>query len=118
MKINFKQYKYTPILGWSSSRYELFQKCKRHYYYTYYTKFVKDTPLPHMQRLKNLTSVPLEVGNVVHHIIEAFLKRLQQSDAPIDFRLRNRFPLAHKIAISWQQQTPPQPSRAPPKARP
>lgn len=84
MKINFKRYKYTPILGWSSSRYELFQKCQRHYFYNYYTKFVPDVPLDHLNRLKQLTSVPLEVGNVVHHIIEAFLRRLQQSDSNID----------------------------------
>lgn len=84
MKINFKRYKYTPILGWSSSRYELFQKCQRHYFYNYYTKFVQGVPLEHLNRLKRLTSVPLEVGNVVHHIIEAFLRRLQQSDANID----------------------------------
>jgi len=31
-----------------------------------------------------MTSVPLEVGNVVHDVIEAFLWRLQKSDSDID----------------------------------
>ncbi len=84
MKINFQRYKYSTILGWSSSRYELFQKCKRHYFYNYYMKFVPDVPIEHLQRLKALTSVPLEIGNVIHHIIEAFLRRLQQSNSNID----------------------------------
>jgi hypothetical protein len=84
VEINFKQYKFSPILGWSSSRYELFQKCKRHYFFNYYSKFVPETSFDYLKRLKSLTSVPLEVGNVVHHIIETFLRRLQKSDAPID----------------------------------
>ncbi len=84
MEINFKQYKFSPILGWSSSRYELFQKCKRHYFFNYYSKFVPETSFDYLKRLKFLTSVPLEIGNVVHHIIETFLRRLQKSDSPIN----------------------------------
>jgi hypothetical protein len=34
-----KQFPYTPILGWSMSRFNLFSICKRKYYYHYYNKF-------------------------------------------------------------------------------
>ena len=34
-----KNFEYTPILGWSLSRYDTFQSCKRRYFYTYYAKF-------------------------------------------------------------------------------
>jgi hypothetical protein len=88
MPLQYNSFKFTPILGWSISRYEIFDKCKRQYYYTYYSKHVHDIPSYKINQLKNLTSVPLEIGNVVHDIIEAFLKRLQISDSNID---ENRF---------------------------
>jgi len=84
MKIKFERYPFTPILGWSSSRFDLFTQCKRHYFYNYYTKFIKDVPQPQMQRLKKLTSVPLEIGNVVHHVVEDLLRRFQKSASPIN----------------------------------
>lgn len=84
MKIKFERYPFTPILGWSSSRFDLFTQCKRHYFYNYYTKFVKDVSPSQMQRLKKLTSVPLEIGNVVHHVVEELLRRLQKSSSPIN----------------------------------
>lgn len=84
MILKYDSFSFTHILGWSSSRYELFDKCKRQYFYNYYSKFAKDIPLYKIKRLKALTSVPLEVGNVTHDIMEAFLRRLQKSEAHID----------------------------------
>ncbi len=84
MQLQYKKFPFTPILGWSSSRYELFDKCKRQYFYQYYSKHVSDVPSYKMQMLKSFTSVPLEIGNVAHDVIEAFLKRLQKSDSDID----------------------------------
>jgi hypothetical protein len=84
MVMQYKTYPFTPALGWSISRYETFDKCKRQYYYTYYSKFAAGVPQYKIAQLKNLTSVPLEIGNVVHDVIEAFLKRLQKSDSDID----------------------------------
>lgn len=86
MQLTYETYPYTPILGWSISRYETFDKCRRLYFYTYYSKFATSVPLYKINALKNLTSVPLEIGNVVHDVIEAFLKRLQKSDSDIDER--------------------------------
>ncbi len=88
MPLSFVSYPYTPILGWSISRYEVFDKCKRQYFYTYYGKYATDVPQYKMSLLKELTSVPLETGNVVHDVMEAFLKRLQASERDID---ENRF---------------------------
>lgn len=84
MSISLGSYPFSKILGWSHSRYELFKKCKRAYFYNYYGKFCSTTPFEKINFLKRLTTVPLEVGNIVHHVIETFLKRLQKSDAPID----------------------------------
>ncbi len=88
MLLNYPEYEFTPVLGWSISRYELFDKCKRQYFYNYYPKFVPGVPSYKVTQLRNMTSVPLETGNVVHDIIEAFLRRLQKSDSTID---ENRF---------------------------
>ncbi|MBN1308473.1 MAG: PD-(D/E)XK nuclease family protein [Chitinispirillaceae bacterium] len=84
MQLSFASYPFTPILGWSISRYEVFDKCKRQYFYTYYSKYVAEVPAYKMKRLRELTSIPLETGNVVHDVLEAFLKRLQKSDRNID----------------------------------
>lgn len=84
MELKYEKYDFTPVLGWSISRYEVFDKCKRQYFYSYYSKFVKDLPAYKINKLKDLTSVPLEIGNVVHDVLEAFLKRLQKSTNNID----------------------------------
>jgi hypothetical protein len=84
LKLEYGKYEYTPILGWSVSRYEQFEKCRRQYFYSYYHKYVREVPLYKMTQLRDLTSVPLEIGNVIHDVIEAFLKRLQKNDNNID----------------------------------
>jgi len=82
MKI--KRFDYTPILGWSASRYDVFSECKREYFYEYYGKYDPVHPRHTIDRLKNLTSVPLETGNIVHDVIKALLQRLRKSEAEID----------------------------------
>jgi hypothetical protein len=84
MHLQYDTYPYTPVLGWSISRHEVFDKCKRQYFYTYYPKHVSDVPRYKMTMLRDLTSMPLEIGNVVHDVIETFLRRLRQSDNDID----------------------------------
>lgn len=84
MNLTYQTYPFTPTLGWSISRFEMFDKCKRQYFFNYYAKFAKGIPPYKVAQLKALTSVPLEIGNVVHDIIEAFLRRLQKSDSDID----------------------------------
>lgn len=84
MELKYPTYEFTRILGWSISRYEMFDQCKRRYFYHYYGRFVDDVPRYKIRMLKDLTSVPLEVGNVVHDVLEAFLRRLQKSPSNID----------------------------------
>lgn len=86
MNLKYKRYEFTRPLGWSTSRYETFDKCKRQYYYTYYWRHIRDIPPYRIEKLRALTSVPLEMGNVVHDVLEAFLRRLQKSDSDIDER--------------------------------
>lgn len=82
--ISIKHYLYSDILGWSVSRYETFTACKRRYYYQYYAKYDPTVSRDKIERLKNLTSVPLEIGNIVHKTISQFLKRLIKSTKEIN----------------------------------
>lgn len=66
------------------SRYNEFSICKRRYYYQYYAKHDPKVPLKKIQYLKDLTSIPLEIGIIVHHVIKALLNRLQSSREEID----------------------------------
>ncbi len=86
--LKVKRYEFSPILGWSISRYESFSNCKRLYYYQYYAKFDPDYPRIKIDALKNLTSIPLEIGNIVHDTISTILRRLLRSNNEID---RKRF---------------------------
>jgi len=66
------------------SRYERFSNCKRQYFYDYYAKFDEEIPFEKIRFLKNLTSRPLETGNIVHDIIRDLFKRYQKSTKPIN----------------------------------
>lgn len=79
-----KSFSFTHELGWSVSRYDTFSACKRKYFYTYYGKFDKEFNPQKIAQLKALTSVPLEIGNIAHDIIETLLKRLIKSSDVID----------------------------------
>ena len=81
-----KRFNYTPILGWSVSRYDKFKLCRRQYYYEYYAKY--DKAYAKIKELKKLTSNPLAIGIVVHDIISVLLDRLLKSEEAIDV---NRF---------------------------
>jgi hypothetical protein len=82
-----RKFEFTDILGWSYSRYNTFQSCKRKYYYEYYRKRDIEN-VANISRLKELTTVPLEIGNISHRLIQALLSRLQKTAAEID---RERF---------------------------
>ena len=82
MKI--KKFEYTAILGWSSTRYDIFSECKRKYYYQYYAKFDKEYQKHKIVFLKGLTSIPMEIGNISHDVVKEVLERLKKSTAPVD----------------------------------
>jgi hypothetical protein len=79
-----QQFPFTPILGWSLSRYDLFSLCKRKYFFHYYTKYDRDVPVRRLNRFKELVTLPLETGSIVHEVIEALLNRLRTTAEAID----------------------------------
>ena len=81
---DLKKFEFTSILGWSVSRYDLFLTCKRKYYYNYYAKHDPAIPKQKIDQLKSLTSIPLEVGNVVHDVNKVLLERLKKTEKEID----------------------------------
>lgn len=83
-----RRFEYTPLLGWSISRYDTFKLCKRQYFYQYYAKHDMEFDTGKINTLKNLTSVPLEIGNIAHEVIKTLLERLQKTARPIE---RDRF---------------------------
>ena len=82
--MEIKAFGFTPILGWSFSRYDTFSDCKRKYYYQYYGKYDPEYKRAKIDFLKGLTSIPMEIGNVSHDVIQSVLERLLKSTAPID----------------------------------
>ncbi len=82
---SIKEFGYSDILGWSSSRFDMFRTCRRQYFYHYYAKFDRDIAIDKLKQLKALTSVPLEVGSLTHECIATLLKRLRQRPGePVD----------------------------------
>ncbi len=98
-----KQFPFTPILGWSASRYDTFKTCRRRYYYTYYAKFDPEHSAEKINRLKQMTSIPLEIGNIVHDIIKVLLERLQKTEQQID--AARFYDYARKITGQYCQKT-------------
>jgi hypothetical protein len=79
------RFPYSDILGWSNSRYDTFSACWRRYYYQYYNKFDTDSERGHLLRLRDLTSIPIQVGSIAHDCIATLLRRLQKdTTAPVD----------------------------------
>ena len=73
-----KQFPFTPILGWSMSRYSMFSICKRKYFYHYYNKYDPKIPVRLIREMKDLGSIPLVTGIAAHQVIEALLNRLKK----------------------------------------
>src|SRR5688572_23604003 len=99
-----KTYAYSDILGWSASRFDTFEWCKRKYYYAYYAKYDTEFNRAQITKLKLLTSVALETGIIVHEVIANLLKRIQKSNHPLDMdRLRNH--ISSVVHAALQQKT-------------
>jgi CRISPR/Cas system-associated exonuclease Cas4 (RecB family) len=104
-----KKIQYSDILGWSVSRYDRFSNCKRQYFYDYYAKYDSDNPLEKIQFLKNMTSKPLETGNIVHDLIRDVLFRFKKTSKAINLdkflkyslELTNRYCAAKTFCESY-----------------
>lgn len=76
----------TPDFSWSNSRKELFDNCKRAYYYRYYCAhngWESDAPQEARQAylLKNTTSIPLAFAKGVKKAVGAFMGAYQRRAA-------------------------------------
>jgi len=72
--LKIKKFPFDSKLGWSMSRINIFNDCKRKYYYSYYNKYILDTKFKEkVVMLNNLSSIPLEVGIFVHNKIADML---------------------------------------------
>ncbi len=74
------EYREHPTFSWSYSRHRMFRECPRKYYYHYYASHNGwDIAAPESARqayrLKNLISLPMEVGAVVHQAASAAILR-------------------------------------------
>lgn len=80
-----ESYPYTPILGWSVTRYDTFSSCRRQYYYSYYHKHDREFGPQRIARLRAMVSVPLQIGTVTHDCIATILNRLlREPSVPVD----------------------------------
>jgi len=75
---------------WSFSRSRLFDQCRRRYYYCYYGSWngwdVQGPPEARLlYRLKQIMTLPMWAGKVVHRTIELAIKRLQRHH-PMDLK--------------------------------
>jgi hypothetical protein len=78
--IQLPSFPFTPVLGWSSTRAEIFRTCRRRYFYQYYAKYDREIPMGRILHLKTLSSIPMTIGTGVHDILATVLTRLQKSD--------------------------------------
>lgn len=79
-----KKFDYTDILGWSFSRYDKFMQCKRQYFYDYYSKYDMEYSRQQINRLKAMTGLHLEAGNIVHVALKTLLERLLKDESEVD----------------------------------
>lgn len=78
-----KKYEYTPRPGWSYSRSRILRECRRRYWLHYYgIKFGDAKISREVKRIRNLTSLPLEVGEAVHKTIAQSLKNVIVAGVP------------------------------------
>ncbi len=75
-------------LTWSASRDNLFRQCKRAYYYTYYGSWggweaSADAATKKLYLLKNITTLPMWAGSIVHEVIAEALTRYSRNPGPV-----------------------------------
>lgn len=73
----------TNEFSWSYSRHRTFSTCKREYYYRYYGswggwEYYADELTQRLYRLKNMITLPMLVGDVVHRMISVALESLKE----------------------------------------
>ncbi len=75
-------------LTWSVSRDRLFRQCERAYYYNYYGAWggwdaAAPEPIRRLYLLKNIQSMAMWGGGIVHHTIAEALRRYAEKKTPV-----------------------------------
>jgi len=72
-------------MDWSYSRMQVLRSCPRKYYYVYYggKKFsaIHEPDKDMIQFLKTLSNAHLVTGEIVHHVIKTYFKKLKKGEA-------------------------------------
>lgn len=87
-----RKYEYTDIAGWSFSRYDNFQTCRRQYFFDYYGKrYAPPEIRERVEFLKTLQSPALLLGQIVHAAIASNIKNIQKEsqEVPLDDLIEN-----------------------------
>jgi hypothetical protein len=85
--------------AWSVSRHDTFQTCRRRYFYSYYA--APDDP--EIQRLKQLSALPLWAGSVVHETIQAFLETHDALPSEAEQEAIVRAAVHHRMLSDWKE---------------
>lgn len=87
-------------LTWSYSKSETLNKCKRKYFYTYYSGFIKDEVNPSQEQwdlylkvllFKNLKTADMWIGTMTHTVISRALISLQNGDMNLHGNIESEF---------------------------
>lgn len=95
-------------LAWSCSRISLFEHCKRKYYYTYYGAWGgwesnASDETKELYLLKNLRSMAIAVGQIVHDIVDQALKKSQRGERFSYEKLSHDFNRLFNFAIQLSE---------------
>jgi CRISPR/Cas system-associated exonuclease Cas4 (RecB family) len=83
-----RKYEFTEIAGWSFSRFDNFQSCRRQYYFDYYgKKFAPPEIRERVDFLKSLQSPALLVGQIIHEAIATNIKNIQQESQEVSLEI-------------------------------
>jgi CRISPR/Cas system-associated exonuclease Cas4 (RecB family) len=85
--------------SWSVSRHDVFARCRRRYFYSYYA--ANDDP--EIQRLKKLSALPMWAGSVVHETIEALLKTRDTMPSPDEQEALIRAAVHGQMLTDWRE---------------
>jgi hypothetical protein len=83
MAFVLKKYPFSSILGWSASRYDSLNYCKRRYFYNYYSKYDREHGKDLISKLRAMPNLALETGSIAHDIIARIIKKIAASKKPV-----------------------------------
>lgn len=92
--------------SWSYSRHRIFKTCRRQYYYHYYGswggwKDSSDEMARTLYRLKNMVTLPMLAGSIVHQMVSAVLESLKMGHIMSEDKARSE--VVRLFKASWRE---------------